>query len=263
MNMSSPDTAPTTAIADMIASRDYWEDPAPIPMLEAGSGDRDAYYAAIVEATADIDAAKEIGVVAMSLSGGGDFVRLEEGAEFPDISGNPRQLVRLVEDSVVTVSRLSRHYRTLKGLQTGIDHKQEEGLYPGFDVLAEQSMDPQYLHVLPPYDLRSTGLLKARSISRTIYYMRPVFEGRLGLCVGSIFVQTPQDLERVKPDVVPLLPIGSTYVRQNRLSRIARADVVEPTGIMWRGGDAPKKPNSRKKHFAAGLLPRLAPGMGS
>jgi hypothetical protein len=261
--MSAPDNEPTAAIADMIASVDYWDDPAPVPILDAGGEDRDAYFAAIREATSDTEKAKEIGVTAMSLSGGGSFEKLEEGTEFPDISGNPRQLIRLVEDSLVVVIRGSKHHRTLKDLQAGLDGRQREGIYPGFDVLAERAMDPRYVHVSPPYDLRSAGVGRAMSISRSIHYMRPVFEGRLGLCVGSIFVQTPKDLEHVKPDVVPMVPIGSTYVRKNRVSKIARADVVEPTGIMWRGDDTPKKPDRRKKHFAAGLLPRLAPGLGT
>lgn len=254
---------PTTNIADRIASGDYWKDPAPDPTLGMDSDARELYLTAIRDATGDMDSAEEIGVLAMSLSGGGSFENLPEGSELPELPEDSRQAIRLVEDSLVVVRRGSKHHRGLKSLQAAIDKQQEDGIHPGFDVLAEQAMDPRYMHVFPAYDLRSAGLRKVMSVSRTIHYMRPIFEGKLGLCVGSVFAQTPEDLKRVKPDVIPMVPVGTTYVRGNRVSKIARADVVEATGIMWRGGDAPKKPNQRNKHFAAGLLPRLAPGLGS
>lgn len=257
--MPASHQAPTSEIADMIASGSYWEEPVPDPIAGLGTPDREAYWANFRAARAATDAVEEIGVVAMSLMGGAIFESLEHGGGFPELPEGSRKVIRLVEDDLMVIRRGSQHHKNLRDIHRRTKESEVEGTHPGFDALAEQALDPSVVHTHPAYDLRSAGWRRVMHISRTIQYMRPVFDGRLGICVGSIFVQSSQDLEHAKPDVIPLVPIGATFVRGTRVSKIVRADVMEATGIVWRD-DAPKKPRKKDPH-TKGLLPRLAPGL--
>lgn len=261
--MPGANRTPLPEVASLIASDGYWPDQ-PVDLSTAVHGEKalETYFANINRVLDDTDQAQEIGLVALSLRGGGTIAPLTAGSNMPRIEAGSRQIVRVVEDSRLELSRFSRRYRLFRDIDEALSADEQEGRIEEFDTRAERSLDPRVLHTPHVSRLVAAGLGRAVRVERNVYYMRPDMPANVALCVPSIYVQSQEHLDDARPITIPALPIGWTYFSRGRegLGRIVRADLMEATGILWRD-DAPKRPPEKEQRFR-GLLPRLMPGTG-
>lgn len=246
-------------LAALIASDQYWVDPPVDPMANLGRRQKRAYLRDKLEAYRDTATVQEIGAVVLSLAGGGTSEALQEGDDLPSELNNSRSVVRIVQDSRSIVTKGTKYHAVLLQKQRLIERLQQEGAEEEFDIQAEQMLDPLSNTHKSAVELIPNRKWNTILVEREIKYMRPSPTGTVGVCLGGIYAESPQDIEEGRASVTPLVAVGSTYQKgRNHLTKVVRADILEATGIIWR--DPPKRPRHRKKAPTESLLPRLTFG---
>lgn len=254
MTTEADTSKPTSEIADLIASDDYWGEPVD-PAGQFKGKAREEYFKCRREAWRNAEVVNKIGTVAFSLNGGGVRSPLEEGSDYPEIPSDSRRVIRVVMDSRETVYRGSKINRLSKEIE-----KVQGNKLKGFDNVAEAMLDVSVWWSYSAVAVRSAGLLKEHRIRRDLMYMRPDADMNHATCVMSINIPHQEYSDTETADrVIPILPVGTAFKFEGIEARVVRADLLEADGIVWRD-DAPKKPPrdaSREGFLLPKLLPRL------
>lgn len=260
MAIESSANQPSSELADMIASDDYWDEPIDPAEWLIGD-DKLTYIRERRQARRNTDMIQKIGNVAFSLQGGGSVEPLEAGDGYPEIPDDSRKVIRIVIDSRTVLYKGSAEARSLKQYEKLLDEEVE-----GFDKLAEEMLDPDILWAPTAWSVKSAGMVKAFAIERNMLYMRPNSEVNFGVCVESTDIADHAYLEANSADaVIPMLPVGATYkfvtLLGDRMSKVVKADVMEADGVVWK--DRPKKPpKDKSRERERSLLPKPAWGLG-
>lgn len=224
----------TPSIEAMLISDDYWSGPVLDPLNGMSREERTQYYRDIRGIYTDQEKAQEIGNIVLSLKGGGSMQHIAGGETIPLPSDNPRQVVKIVEDTRTILPRFKpkpKYYGQLKRREKLMRQLANERV-SYFDDIAELMSQPNaYIWVSAVSIVkRSRDLLV---VQRSVGYMR-AGRGNLGAVLLSSCIGDDEVAERAHTAPMPQLAVGAIYKDgHNTLSKITSAAVMEARGVRW------------------------------
>lgn len=237
------------SIREKLFTDAYWDAPVFDPTKGLSPKQRGQYYADCVGVLKDRAKAHEIGDIVLSLAGGGTLRTIPEGEAVPMPLENPRQVVKIVEETREIIPRFRRkpvYHKGQKALIKTIHNHPDID----FDILSEL-MDTQHVYTLP----MAIDLVKRPKeiavVKREVGYVRAAERGALGAVLCSGFFDEHEIAENARVCPMPQMLVGGIYKKDERtLVKISSAALIEANGVRWthdKGGGTRKEKKQRSK----------------